>query len=109
MVAGQDQPNMRSASLPVERSPRTSEQTKRNPIEGWEEPPKRPLSRPSPKKKPNVTMAQITNMIEIAQQADDERSQRLTIDTNFADLCSQISEGKNAQAVTAPGFRPKMD
>merc|ERR1712217_432108 len=102
VVAGQDQPNMRSASLPEEPSLCISARAKRNPMnhEGWEEPPRRPLTRPSPHKTPNATMAQLTNQIEIAQQADDERSQRFTTDMNFADLCSQVSEKKNIQTGT---------
>merc|ERR1712012_396850 len=106
MVAGQDRPNMRSESLPLELSPRTSPRAKRNPMnhEGWEEPPRRPLSRSSPRKAPHATAAQITNQIEMAHKADNERTQRLAVDKHFADLCLQAEEVKNIQTETVSNF-----
>jgi len=105
MVAGQDQPNMRT--LPYDLSPQISPRLKRNPLnhDGWEEPRPKSLSRPSPIKAPHDNVALVTNQIEMAQQASDERAQRLAIDRGFAASCSQVGESRSRLAESMAGLQ----
>lgn len=87
IIAGQDQPNTRGICPPVDRNPINHE--------GWEEPTRTAFMQHMPCKSPNTAVAQITNHAELAQQAAAERTQRLTTDKNFADLCSQTETVQN--------------
>lgn len=117
VVAGEDKPNLRSASLPPYLSPsatahdRTTSASprERNVVnhKDWDEPSRRPLLRATPSRTPHATAAQITNQIGAAQQADDERAQRLTADKHFADICSLTEKLRNIQAESMASFRQK--